>query len=110
MGRTYPPQGAPLVSLSSQTWPFWVDPSAPQEKPGVSPTHKHTGSTHYWALVTVACPGGPEAACPTARVEPSFSFHFPSCQGTPCPPFRRGIPPFMRPWGPKRMGGRTGAR
>lgn len=32
--------------LSSQTWLRWVDPIAPQEKPGVSPTHKHTGSTH----------------------------------------------------------------
>lgn len=55
-----------------------------------------------------SAPGTLRPLCPPARVEPSFSFHFPSCQGTPRPPFRRGDPPFRRPWGPERMGGRTG--
>lgn len=32
-------------------------------------------------------------ARPPARVEPSFSFHFPSCQGTPRPPLPQRGPP-----------------
>lgn len=110
-GAHTPPQGAPLASLSSQTWPQWVDLSVPQEKPRGQP---HPQAHRLHTLVGSDYCGLPRGPRGRLSVRPGgaqlfLPFLFLPRNSLP-PPSAGGPPPFMRPWGPKRMGGRTGAR
>lgn len=105
MGRAYPPQGAPLASLSSQTWPQWVDLSVPQEKPRGQP---HPQAHRLHTLVGSDYCGLPRGPRGRLSVRPGgaqlfLPFLFLPRNSLP-PPFRRGTPPLHAPLGAKADG------
>lgn len=110
MGCAYPPQGASLASLSSQTWPLWIDLNVPQEKPWGQP---HPQAHRLHTLVGsdyCGLPRGPRGRLSARPGGAQLFLPFLFLPRNSLPPLPQGDPPFMRPWGPKRMGGRTGAR
>lgn len=92
MGRAYPPQGSPSVSLSSQTWPLWVDLSAPQEKPRGQPhpqahwLHTLVGSD-YCGL-----PRGPRGRLSSRPGGAQLFLPFLFLPRNSLPPFHKGTP------------------
>lgn len=103
-GARTPPQGAPLVSLSSQTWPLWVDPSAPQEKPGSAPPTStpvpHTAG--LWLLRPA--PGAQRLPVRPPGWSPAFPSISLPAKELPAPPSAGDPPSLHAPLGAKADG------
>lgn len=104
-GPRTPPPGAPLVSLSSQTLPLWVDLSVPQEKPRGQP---HPQSHRLHTLVGsdyCGLPRGPRGRLSARPGGAQLFLPFLFLPRNSLPPlFRRGTPPFHAPLGAKADG------
>lgn len=104
-GMRTPPQGAPLVSLGSQTWPLWVDLSTPP--PGEAPGSAPPTSTPAHSLVGsdyCGLPRGPRGRLTARPGGAQLFLPFLFLPRNSLPPLPQGYPPFHAPLGAKTDG------